>query len=160
MIGIILFAPSRSSAIYRVPAAGGQSTSVTQLEAQQAGHRFPQFLPDGRHFLYYAAGTPENRGVYVGQLDGPKTQRLLDADSAAVYVSSGHLLFVRGATLFAQDFDPARLVLRGNPFPVSEEVAVDTYGAAVSGIVAGPNVFRSWFGRQAHTSVRLVRSVW
>src|SRR5205823_2406664 len=115
----------------RVPVAGGESSPVTRLDVQQAGHRFPQFLPDGRHFLYFVAGTAENRGAYIGQLDGSKTQRLLETDSAAVYTSSGQLLFVRGGTLFAQDFDASRLALDGNPFPVAEQVAVDAYGEAV-----------------------------
>ena len=122
---------------------------MTRLDAQQAGHRFPQFLPDGQHFLYYVAGTPENRGVYIGQLDGSKTERLLDADSAAVYASSGQLLFARGGTLFAQDFDPVRLALGGNPFLVAEQVAVDVYGAAVSASPAGPLVFRTGSGGAA-----------
>ena len=43
---------------------------LTRLDApRQTGHRFPQFLPDGRHFLYYVAGAPDVRGVYLGTLD-------------------------------------------------------------------------------------------
>ena len=112
--GTILFAPNQGGPIFRISSTGGEPAAVTRLELpQQASHRFPQFLPDGRHFLYYVTGSPEARGVYVGQLDGSETRRLLDADSAAVYASSGQLLFVRQGTLFAQGFDPIRLALTG-----------------------------------------------
>src|SRR5262249_51934927 len=113
---------------------------------QQTNHRFPQFLPDGNHFLYYAQGSSESRGIYIGRLDGSETRRLIDADSAAVYASSGQLLFVRQATLFAQNFDPAQLTLSGNPFPVAEGVALSAVAqgaAAVSASIAGPIVYRS-----------------
>ena len=61
---VILFA-SLGSPIARVPAAGGQPVALSGL-AQQGSDFSPQFLPDGRHFLYYVRGGPETRGVYVG----------------------------------------------------------------------------------------------
>ena len=57
--GTILFAPSTASALYRVSASGGQPVAVTKLDASrhETYHRYPFFLPDGRHFLYVARGT-------------------------------------------------------------------------------------------------------
>jgi Tol biopolymer transport system component len=144
--GVIVFAPTRISPIFRVSAKGGETAAVTGHDAQQSGHFFPQFLPDGEHFLYYARGAAEIRGVYIGQLDGLKTARVLDADSAAVYVFPGRLLFARGGALFAQDFDPDQRVLRGDPFPVAEQIALDAYGAGVSASSEGPVVFRTGSG--------------
>ena len=78
----------------------------------------PQFLPDGRHFLFHAQGTAP--GVYIGQLGASEPpKRILDA-LAATYASSGHLLFVRQGTLFAQAFDPTRLELVGDPQAVAD----------------------------------------
>ena len=75
--GSILFAPTAASPLSRIPANGGEPTVVTQIQSpEQTDHRFPQFLPDGRRFLYYARGTPEGRGIYVSDLDGSDTQRL------------------------------------------------------------------------------------
>ena len=69
--GTILFAPQVLGPLWRVAAAGGAPVAVTQLEApRQTAHRAPQFLPDGRQFLFYAAGTPEAAGIYLGALDG------------------------------------------------------------------------------------------
>jgi eukaryotic-like serine/threonine-protein kinase len=156
--GTILFAPNGLGSLFRIPDSGGEPTAATRVETpKQVNHGFPQFLPDGRHFLYYVQGTSETRGVYIGQLGGLEARRLLAADASAVYVSSGQLLFVRQGTLFAQNFDPNRMQLSGNPSPVAEQVAVNPfYAAAVSASAVGALVYRArsagvqqfvWFDR-------------
>jgi Tol biopolymer transport system component len=146
--GMILFAPVPDSAtIYKIPASGGKPTPLPKLESQTLGHRFPQFLPDGRRFLYYATGDPEFRGIYVGNIDGSPSRRLFDADSPAAYAASGHLLFVRQGTLFAQSFDAARYATSGNPHPVAEQVASGgVVSAALSVSAAGPIAYRTGSG--------------
>ena len=121
---VILFA-GRGHPISRVPAEGGETTVVSGLKR---GSNFsPQFLPDGRRFLYYLRASAEQRGVYVGDLEAtPPDRRLVDSDAGAVYASSGHLLFVRKGTLFAQRFDSDRLTVAGDPFPVAEGVTTST----------------------------------
>ena len=119
--GVILFS-TLGSPIRRISDGGGDPAPATRLGAQQGGHYLPQFLPDGRHFLYWAVSGREPNGVYVGQLDGSETRRLLDADFPAVYAPQDHLLFVRQGALFAQRFDRTRLALAGTPFPVAEQV--------------------------------------
>jgi serine/threonine protein kinase len=89
--GVILFgalAPAESG-IQRVSAAGGTATPATTLNAsrQEDAHLWPHFLPDGRHFLYFARSTKaENNGIYVGSLDSQERTLLLNANSNAVYV--------------------------------------------------------------------------
>jgi Tol biopolymer transport system component len=110
-------------ALSRVSASGGALTSITTLDTslQETGHFDPQFLPDGRHFLYLAwSSKPENRAIYVGTLDSDRRTRLMAAESKAIYAPQGFLLFQRQATLFAQAFDATRLVLRGEPVPLAE----------------------------------------
>jgi eukaryotic-like serine/threonine-protein kinase len=139
--GFILFAPLTTGPVLKVPATGGDPAAVTRLETGQTGHRSPQFLPDGRHFIYFVRGGP-GQGVYVSSLDGGPSRRLTNADAAAVVSPSGFLLLLRQTTLFAQAFDFKRLELSGNPFPVAEHVAFDptpTFApgfSATSGIVA------------------------
>jgi WD40 repeat protein len=70
--GVILFARTNNGSLYRVPSGGGESVAVTTLGAGHNGHRFPQFLPNGRRFLFFAAGRPDVQGVYVGSLDNPE----------------------------------------------------------------------------------------
>jgi dipeptidyl aminopeptidase/acylaminoacyl peptidase len=122
--GTILFAPNATGPLVRVPAAGGQPVPLTHLEKGQNDHRAPQFLPGGSHFLFYARGIPQVRGVYVARSDGSDARRLVGADAAAVYVS-GHLVFARQGDLFAQRFDAQRLALDGEAFRVAERVAVN-----------------------------------
>src|SRR5438876_306962 len=140
--GIILFVPNLGGPLLKVFARGGEPVEVTRLEAGQTGHQFPQFLPDGRHFIYFVFGGPA-QGVYTGSLDGGSSKRLTNADAAAVVSPSGFLLFPRQTTLFAQAFDLQRQELSGNPFPVAEQVALERSGpvgtaglSAASGIVA------------------------
>ena len=132
--GVILFAPTPGTPIFQILPTGGKPTPVTSVHTpQQVGHQFPQFLPDGRHFLYSATGGPE-RGIYIGQLDGSESKLLVDADMSA-YAASGQLLFVRQETLFAQDFDPVRLELSGNAVPLTEKVGVQALSASAAGAV-------------------------
>jgi Tol biopolymer transport system component len=146
---VILFA-SLGNPISRIPAKGGDPVAVSGL-AQQGTDFSPQFLPGGRRFLYYVRGSPEVRGVYVGQLDETlEPRRLLDSDSGAVYASSGQLLFVRQGTLFAQDFDPSRLALTAGPFPVAERVVFRSGLAALSISAAGPIIYRTGSTAEPH----------
>jgi Tol biopolymer transport system component len=126
--GTILFA-QLSGGIQRVADRGGDPAAVTHLELpRQSSHRFPQFLPDGEHFLYYVIGVPDARGVYVGRLGG-STSRLTAGDASAVYSPTGHLFSVRQGTLFAQAFDVRRLALTGDPFPVAAGTGIPVAGA-------------------------------
>ena len=139
--GTIVFSPSFGRPILRVSAEGGEPSAATRFESpQHRSHSSPQFLPDGRHFLFFVSGSPEARGVYVGQLDGLDTKRLFDADAPAVYATTGHLLFIREGELLAQAFDPNRLEARGDPFPIAEHV---TAGTTLSASAAGPIVYRT-----------------
>jgi len=156
--GTILFAPNASGPLFRVSAAGGQATAATRLEPGQNDHRSPFILPDGEHFLYYARGGAQVRGVYVARLDGTGAKRLLDADGAAVYTRSGHLLFARQGVLMAHSFDATRLMLKGEAFRVADHVSVNpgislaSLSASASGPIAyGTDSIRrtqfAWFDR-------------
>ena len=127
----ILFA-KLSSSIFRVSSAGGIVTSVTKISPQEA-HRWPQFLPDGRHFLFHVQGGAEHRGIYVGSVDGETQKFLLHAEASALYALPGYLLYLDGDTLLGQTFDGARLELRGEPFTVAVHVGRSTgFNIAVS----------------------------
>ena len=118
--------------------------AVTKLD-RQGSHRFPFFLPDGRRFLFYARGTPDTKGIYLGSLDSGDATRLTSADTAGVYsASSGCLLWGRAGTLFAQRLDLERRALAGNPAPMADLVGFDssTNAVAVSVSAAGLVAYR------------------
>jgi len=123
--GIILFAPGRESAIHRVPAEGGVPTAVTEVARPlERGHMWPEFLPDGKHFLYLSdSAQNEGHGVYVAALDAPAPKRVLSDASNVAFTTDGYLLFARERRLVAQRFDTNRFELMGDPVAVVESVA-------------------------------------
>jgi serine/threonine protein kinase len=123
--GRILFSPNAVGPLFVVASSGGTPQPASQATPGQ-GHRHPRFLPDDRRYLFYVqTASTDLRGVYLGSLDGSAPRRLLDADSAAVLTSSGHLLFVRQGTLFAQALDVTQGELAGEPFAIADRIAVD-----------------------------------
>jgi Tol biopolymer transport system component len=155
--GAILFAPNPASPILRTSSDGAPPASVTALATGHSGHAFPHFLPDGRHFLYFVVGSPDARGVYVGQLDGSAPTRLFDADAPAVY-SAGHLLFVRNGTLYAQPFDTAQLAVHGSPSPIADGVMGNTGYYVTVSAGAGTAAFRAGSGRRQRQFARVDRT--
>jgi Tol biopolymer transport system component len=124
--GVILFS-SYIGPVKRVSSAGGDPKPVTALEAaqQETGHRWPRFLPDGRHFLFFAESPrPESRSVKIGVLDGDEAKRLFVSETAAHYAPPGYILFARGSTLVAQPFDTAKREPVGDVFPLAERVSI------------------------------------
>jgi serine/threonine protein kinase len=127
--GTILFAPVPDGPLYRVSAAGGAATAVTRFDPArgETSHRWPFFLPDGRHFLYLVAsfGSGEERekmGIYAGSLDSKEEKFLVTTKSTMAYAPPGYLLFLRERTLMAQAFDEMTSGVRGEPFPVADSV--------------------------------------
>jgi serine/threonine protein kinase len=128
--GTILFCESISSPVFRVTASGGEPVAVTHLDAaHHIGHRYPEFLPDGRHFLFYAQGAPDVGGIYLGSLSGGEPKRLTAADTAGTYVKPDWVVFVRQGTLVARHLDLAHAALTGDPIVVADPVAYD--GSAI-----------------------------
>jgi serine/threonine protein kinase/Tol biopolymer transport system component len=127
--GVIVFRQG-TGGLYRVAAAGGPATPVTTLDASrgETAHLWPQFLPDGKHFLYQVQSTqPEYDGmVYVASLDSTDHVALFIADSHAVYVPQGYLLCMRSNTLVARPFDADSLRPTGEPVPVAEQIEINT----------------------------------
>ncbi|HEV2615302.1 MAG TPA: protein kinase [Candidatus Acidoferrales bacterium] len=117
---------SPTAGILRVPASGGTSQQVVKLSSFEVPTSWPQFLPDGKHFLFYKVATPgEEPGTYAGSLDGGAPVLILRNGSTAVYAPSGYLLFVRDGTLMAQPFNAGKLRLSGDAMPIAENVAVN-----------------------------------
>jgi Tol biopolymer transport system component len=125
--GVIVFAPGDGRGLFRVQAGGGRPTPVTALDQRsgEMSHRFPWFLPDGRHFLYTALNSdPEKSAVYVADLDSPNRQQVVTVLSNALYAPPGYLLFLREQTLMAQPFDAAAAKITGDAIPIAEQVDV------------------------------------
>lgn len=129
--GDILFVPSVRDPVFRLPAKGGKPVAVTRLDESRGerSHRWPHFLPDGRHFLYLIrTAKPENNGIYLGDLESGAKKLVVGADSSASFAPPGYVLFQRGRNLLALPFDAKRLQVTGEPITVAEEV--QSWGAS------------------------------
>jgi eukaryotic-like serine/threonine-protein kinase len=160
--GLIVFANKIGEGLAAIRSTGGVASPLTTLDRTRGdtSHGWPHFLPDGRHFLYFASSDqPEQRGVYVGSVESKETKHLLTTDFKATYAPPGYLLFLRDETLMAQPFDAARLELSGEPVPVADGVwtalpaAQASFSASRTGVLAYVNATQwnsqlSWFDRK------------
>jgi len=150
--GVILFGVEafHPAPLYQVAAGGGQPREVKTLDlVGQDVHRYsPVFLPDGRHFLYLAAGARESTGIRLGSLDSDATRVVARTDTPAAYLeprdggltAHGLVLFVRDRALMAQPFDQQRREVVGDPLLALSyvpEVSVSTNGTVVHRSGAG-----------------------
>ena len=153
--GVILFETTERPEIYRIAATGREPARLRRVDTAggEIRHSAPQFLPDGRHFIYFVQSErPENAGIYLGSLDSTTGKRLVNSNTNAAYAGAGpragYLLFTRGTDLMAQRFDLAKLELTGAPFPVARRVLIAVAGgisrAAVSASENGVLVYRTW----------------
>jgi Tol biopolymer transport system component len=125
--GTILYDGGNNDPIRRVSASGGVPVdTVPSTASDQVG--WPEFLPDGKHFLYLGLGA---RSVLrVGSVDSKESKELGSCDSQIKYVPQGYLLFSRGGSLVAQRFDARKLAFSGDPIPIAEQVTTSIVGAS------------------------------
>ncbi len=163
--GDILLTPAVNTILFRVSASGGPLVPVTTLDPSKSEttHRWPYFLPDGRHFLYFTGSVFSPRetltnSLMLGSLDSKESKHLLHSHTNAIY-ASGHLLFMRQFTLMAQPFDTTSLQLTGDAVsiadPVQEgrSVAKGVFSASENGLLtyvegaSGADRQLEWFDR-------------
>ncbi len=132
--GVIVFAPMANGVLYKVPAAGGAPTRITAFATNETSHRWPFFLPDGKHFIFLAlsGGSFYNvSSIHAMSIESTARTKLVATSSSAAYAPPGYLLFRSGQTLMAQPFDATQLRLTGEVFPVADEVRSTSFNATV-----------------------------
>ena len=161
--GAIVFAPTVASCLMAVEPRGGEPRPVTVLDAatHEVTHRFPNFLPDGQHFLFLASGDANDseNDITVGSIASTKRTPLLKTARAPIYAEPGYLIFASGERIAAQRFDPKSLRLTGDPVKFSDSVptivnsgdrvaSASANGFLVIGTPAQPNRRLAWFNRR------------
>jgi eukaryotic-like serine/threonine-protein kinase len=126
--GVIVFSPGTSDSLLRLSAGGGATEPATKMDVARGenSHRWPCFLPDGQHFLFWARsshGAQENT-IYIGTLGSLQTKPLMKSELMALYVPED-LLFLRDQTLMAQPFSARSLEITGVAKPLAEHVALN-----------------------------------
>jgi eukaryotic-like serine/threonine-protein kinase len=152
----------RHSPLFQVPASGGTPAAVTKMDAKYTTHRWPSFLPDGRHFVYLAANhvdpSSQDTALFFASLDGKENRLLVSTRSSAIY-ASGYLLYVRDNALVARSFNPSSGQFQGDPTVLNDDVQVDaglwrgTFAASEDGTLvyqpgaSGAGLNLTWFDR-------------
>jgi eukaryotic-like serine/threonine-protein kinase len=161
---IIVFSPRFQSDLWSVSASGGTPIQLTHLDSlQYTTYRWPFFLPDGQHVLFFAGhhGAPDSsiNGIWFASLDGKDVHLVLPSLSGASY-ADGHLFYVRDSVLFAQPFDPIQGKVTGEPIPTRERVQSDhtTWKANFSVSQTGILVYQLVGGRQGCQLLLLARA--
>jgi serine/threonine protein kinase len=155
---VIIASLMESGPLFSVPADGGVPVPVTSLKAPgELSHDWPQFLPDGKHFLYLSsAPAGAESAIYAATLGSTDTKLVLKGiSSLAVYAAPGHLVFMLRGTLVAQPFDVEKLELTGSPTPLAENV-LPPFSASENEIITYRNrvqtpdrfVWVGWDGRE------------
>jgi eukaryotic-like serine/threonine-protein kinase len=132
--GVIVFTPTGGllDGLYRVPASGGIATRISTPDPTrgESTNRWPEFLPDGKHFLYFGgdvsgsiAESAASNAIFVGALGSNQKTFVTKGTGNASYVAPGYLLYYRDKTLFAQPFDADELKVSGDPVALLTDVA-------------------------------------
>jgi len=138
---VILFAPATNSPLMRVSATGGAPVAATTLDKGrgETAHRWPQFLPDGKRYLYLAltgAGRPAE--VRLASLDSTDATTILSNDAMTTY-AAGHVFYWRDGAVIAQPFDVDARQLKGEPIPIAEPVGQNlgyvSFAASANGTI-------------------------
>ncbi|HYT23607.1 MAG TPA: protein kinase, partial [Candidatus Polarisedimenticolia bacterium] len=125
--GVIVFTPDGFGGLFRVSSSGGSPMEMTKPDSSrfETSHRWPLFLPDGKHLIYLAAnfsGQTENNAIFLGSLDSRERSLVVSTSANAAYAEPGYLVYMRDKALVAQPFDRRRYVLSGEPHALSDEV--------------------------------------
>ncbi|HTK82091.1 MAG TPA: protein kinase [Bacteroidota bacterium] len=148
-----------SSGLAEVSAAGGIPTIVTSLDssAGEISHRFPQLLPDGKSVIYTAKtkdmASFDEALVVAQRLSTGERKVIVKGGYFGRYIPSGHLLYLRGSTIFAVHFDPERLEVSGAAVPIEQGGALNDgtmiLGVSNNGVAAfaPPSAFKGFNNR-------------
>ncbi len=141
-VGVVLFAPSANTSIFKVSEKGGDSVEVTKIDFKRGdnSHRHPRFLPDGKRFLYVArsaASAAEGFPIVLASLDGGAEKVLLRSPAAPQF-ASGHLLYLRDATLMARPID-ANGTFTGEASPLVDRIVMPSVQTAIACFSASQN---------------------
>jgi Tol biopolymer transport system component len=139
-------------------AAGGTPTaaSTVDVKAGDQFHQAPEFLPDGRRFLFVVASNGLSaRQAFVGSLDSNERHALDGIQSPVRYAATGHVLFTRDGALLAQAFDVGSAKLSGEPFQIADRVdepnrmpfSVSSDGSLAYQVLPDRETELRWFNR-------------
>jgi Tol biopolymer transport system component len=138
---VILYTPDASGALWRVDADGSNARPLTEkvFLAPEDSHRWPAFLPDGNHFLFWSGNFDErtrdpHTGIYLSDLEGKEKKQLIACRSSVGYAQDNLFYIDDKGSLVAMGYKPGSSTVTGKPRVIAEQVGVNasTYWSAFS----------------------------
>jgi serine/threonine-protein kinase len=129
--GFIVAVLGNAAGLSRVPENGGSPQPLAKLENGEVTHRWPQILP-GRKAVVFSASNNitdwEEARVDVLSLKTGQRKTVVRGGFYGRYLPSGHLVYLRGGTLYGMAFDIDRLKPAGPPVTLLEGIAASGLG--------------------------------
>jgi Tol biopolymer transport system component/predicted Ser/Thr protein kinase len=161
--GVILVSqPGGEGGIFRMAASGGQPVRIIGHSSDEPAPEHPQFLPDGRHFIYSQRLRSGSMEAYIGALDGKSRRLPTETTSLVEYAppsskgAPGHLIFVHDRNLMAQPVNesvepagPASVIASGFISAASSFASVSEDGVLVyrAALPSAADRTLTWFDR-------------
>jgi len=143
--GTILFGTARGQALNRISVTGGKPAPVAPINPNDWSQSDPEFLPDGKHFLYVATDRKFQDRVEMRALGSAETKLVIENASHPTY-AAGFLLFIRDSKLFAQPLDPGSARLSGTAVSLADTSNYSVGGDSVLAFQASPRETRlEWY---------------
>jgi serine/threonine protein kinase len=154
--GIVLF--QSTGGLQQCPASGGAPSPVTNLDAglRETSHIWPQFLPDGKHFLYLARSEDsKNSAIYVQELGSKTRVRVMNSVTRAMWAPPGWLLYGQDETLLARRFDLSSFRVTGDPVTVESNLAMNEVNGRAAFAASSTGVLVSRMANLARMSLAI-----
>ncbi|MGA8554817.1 MAG: protein kinase [Candidatus Acidiferrales bacterium] len=126
---VILYTPDASSAVWSVNADGTDAKSVTDnaLGPNVQTNRWPVFLPDGQHFLFWSGnfanlGEDKTSGIYAGSLGDKDLKRVVFCHSSFGYDREQLYYLDEKSQLISTRFDISNAKISGAVHSVASDV--------------------------------------
>jgi len=153
--GVIIYAPDSGSPLWRINSDGTGAAPLTNriFTHDDQSHRWPVFLEDGNHFLFWTGNFGNTRddrlsGIYVSSLDG-KDRRLVTFAHSSFGIDSGHLFYADDERhVVSVAFDPAKATVMGNPVVIANAIGFQpsTYWVALTTAKNGTLIYNTSAG--------------
>jgi serine/threonine protein kinase len=141
--GTIVYTPNTTSGLYLISENGGEPKKLTTPDTAKSErtHRWPSFLPDGKHVLFTVGSLSsptyyEDASIDVVNIETGERKNVLKGASTAKYIDPGYIIYSSSGILYAIPFDPNSLEVKGQPLPVLQDVSGGVTSGAVNYSIA------------------------
>jgi Tol biopolymer transport system component len=151
--GVIIYTPNAESPVVRINADGTGSAEVTKIQGKDQTHRWPVFLPDGNHFMFWTGDFGNSKddrysGIYLSSLDSQDRKLVVLCHSSFGYDSKKLFYADDQRQLVSIAFDSSSATVSGSTSVIANVVGFQpsTYWAALAVARNGTLIYNTSVG--------------